>query len=93
MTASDVALHGVVACWPGPAREHVPGHAPVCTPLAEYVPGAQAATTAFAAPVQSEVRRWPAPAVEQLVQLDAPAAAEYVPGSQAVQGGAAPFFV
>ena len=93
MTASDVAVHGVVTCWPGPARVHVPGHARVCTPLAENVPGAQAATTAFADPVQDEVRRWPAPAVEQLVQLDAPAAAEYVPDVQAAQGGAAPFFV
>jgi len=43
--------------------------------------------------VQDEVRRWPAPAAEQLVQLDAPAVAEYVPDAQATQGGAAPFFV
>jgi hypothetical protein len=91
MTASAVAEQAVTTRWPAPAVEHE-GHGLVCEPEAEKVPGPQAPTTAFAVPVHGEMRRWPAPAVEQLVQLDAPAAAENVPDVQATQGGAAPFF-
>ena len=40
-------------------------HAFVCVPAAEYVPEAQAATTASAVAVQALVTRCPGPAVEQ----------------------------
>ena len=44
-------------------------HAFVCEPKTEYVPAAQLSTAALDVEVQGVVTRWPAPAVEQAVQV------------------------